>query len=360
MIENEKKFPELRTVYLYATGACNLKCSHCWVNPEFQDVSYRGSLHIDPALVEKTLVQGKPLGLSSFKITGGEPLLHPSIRRILSFLSDEGMRLTMETNGTLIDQDMADFLASCENLGFMSVSLDGADAPTHEKLRGVEGSFDKAVSGIRYLVAAGIRPQMICTLHRENSSQMMEIIELAKDLGCGSVKFNHIQHVGRGSEFDTDLILTVPEILGLNDFIEDEIINFSGIRVLLDVPFAFYTPSRFLRGNQGRCNILNIIGLLSNGDLALCGIGTSVEELVYGNIETDDLEEVWVNSPGLTRLRETIPEGLEGICSECVHRKFCMGTCVAGNYNATGRLNAPYHFCSTAAELGLFPASRKR
>jgi len=158
VIENEKKFPELRTVYLYATGACNLKCSHCWVNPEFQDESYRGSLHIDPALVEKTLVQGKPLGLSSFKITGGEPLLHPSIRRILSFLSDEGMRLTMETNGTLIDQDMADFLASCKNLGFMSVSLDGADAPTHEKLRGVEGSFDKAVSGIRYLVAAGIRP----------------------------------------------------------------------------------------------------------------------------------------------------------------------------------------------------------
>ncbi len=360
MNENEQKFPELRTVYLYATGACNLKCSHCWISPEFQDASYRGDLHIDPALVEKTLFQGKPLGLSSFKITGGEPLLHPSIRRILSFLSDEGMRLTMETNGTLIDEELAGFLASCENLGFMSVSLDGADAPTHEKLRGVAGSFDRAIQGIRNLVGAGIRPQMICTLHRENSSQLKKVIDLAESLGCGSVKFNHVQHVGRGSEFDPDLMLTMPEILELNDLIENEIIHSSGIRVLLDVPFAFYTPARFLRGSLGRCNILNIIGLLSNGDLALCGIGTSVDELVYGNAGTDDLEEVWKNSPGLTNLRETIPDRLEGICSECVHRRFCMGTCVAGNYNATGRLSAPYNFCSTAEELGLFPASRKR
>jgi SynChlorMet cassette radical SAM/SPASM protein ScmF len=358
--EDEKKFPELRTVYLYATGACNLKCSHCWINPEFQEAGYRGNLHIDPVLVEKMLVQGKPLGLSSFKITGGEPLLHPSIKRILSFLSDEGMKLTMETNGTLIDEDMAGFLASCKELGFMSVSLDGADAITHEKLRGVEGSFNSAIQGIRNLVSAGIRPQMICTLHRENSSQMRKIIDLAESLGCGSVKFNHVQYVGRGSEFDTDLLLTVPEILELNNIIESEIIHSTRIRVLLDVPFAFYTPARFLRGSRGRCNILNIIGLLSNGDLALCGIGTSVEELVYGNVGTDDLEEVWENSPGLARLRETVPDGLEGICSKCVHRRFCMGTCVAGNYNATGRLSAPYYFCSISEELGLFPASRKR
>ena len=158
--ETGRECPELRTVYLYATSACNLKCSHCWINPEYKDTSYRGHLHIDPAIVEKTLVQGRPLGLSAFKITGGEPLLHPSIKQILSLLSDGGMRLIMETNGTLIDEDMAGFLASCKNLGFLSVSLDGADAPTHEKLRGVSGSFDKAIQGIRNLVAAGIGPQM--------------------------------------------------------------------------------------------------------------------------------------------------------------------------------------------------------
>ena len=359
MSENERTYPELRTIYLYATGGCNLKCSHCWINSEYSSAGNGDGLHIDPALVEKTVTQGKPLGLRTIKVTGGEPLLHPSIRRILSFLSDEGMKLIVETNGTLIDEDMARFLSSCGNLDFISVSLDGADAVTHEKLRGVPGAFDKAVSGIRNLVSEGITPQMICTLHRENSSQLRRVVDLAENLGCGSIKFNHIQHVGRGSEFDTDLLLTVPEILDLNNFVEREIIQSSRIRVLLDVPFVFRTPARLLRGSQGRCNILNIIGLLSNGDLALCGIGASVQELVYGNAGTDDIGEVWVNSPGLVRLRETIPDKLEGICSECIHRRFCMGTCVAANYNATHKLSAPYHFCNTAEDLGLFPASRK-
>ncbi|MCD4702626.1 MAG: radical SAM protein [Candidatus Aegiribacteria sp.] len=358
MKENTPKIPALRSIYMYASGACNLNCSHCWINPEYQKADTTSSLHLDPVLVKKAVEQGKPLGLGSVKITGGEPLLNPRIKDIIKLISSEGMRIVIETNGTLIDRDMAEFLSSTEKFYFISVSLDGADARTHEELRRVTGSFDSAVQGIRNLVETGIRPQIICTLHRKNISQISEVIELAKDLGCGSVKFNHVQHVGRGSEFDEDLVLTVPEIIKLNDRLEEEIIPSAGILVILDIPLAFQKPARFLRSRPGRCTIHNIIGLLANGDLALCGIGTSVDDLLYGNLKADDLEDIWKNSPKLAELRRLIPDELEGICSKCVHKRFCKGTCVAANYNATGKLNAPYNFCNTAEKLGLFPESR--
>lgn len=358
MVDKPTSVPRLSSIYMYASGACNLNCSHCWINPEYQKEGETSSLHLDPALVQKAIEQGKPLGLNSVKLTGGEPLLNPKINEIIKLISDQGMNIIIETNGTLVDKEMAQLLASTEKFGFISVSLDGADAETHEELRRVEGSFDKAVQGIKNLVEAGIRPQMICTLHKNNIAQIKGVIELAKSIGCASVKFNHVQHVGRGIEFDEDLSLSVPEIIELDIMIEAEIVPSAGISVMLDIPFAFQKPARFLRSRPGRCSIHGIIGLLANGDLALCGIGTSIDDLLYGNLKTDDLEDIWRNSPKLAELRKLIPDELEGICSKCVHKRFCKGTCVAGNYNTSGKLNAPYYFCETAEKLGLFPETR--
>jgi SynChlorMet cassette radical SAM/SPASM protein ScmF len=357
MKENSLETPMLDTIYMYASGACNLNCSHCWINPEFQAAEATHGLHLSLALVKKAVEQGKPLGLRSVKLTGGEPLLNPEIKGIIELISNEGLEIVVETNGTLVTREVARFLASTPKPTFVSVSVDGAEAGTHDWLRRVDGSFDKAVQGIKNLVEAGIRPQMICTLHKNNVAQIRGVVQLAESIGCGSVKFNHVQPAGRGRDF-SELALSVAEIIELSRMIEDEIVPVTGISVLPDIPFAFQMPARFLRNAPGRCNIHNIIGLLANGDLALCGIGTSVDELLYGNLKTDSLDEIWRNSPKLVELRKLIPDQLEGICSKCVHMRFCKGTCVASNYNTGGKLNAPYGFCREAENLGLFPRSR--
>ena len=358
MTERNTETPPLGTIYMYASGACNLNCSHCWISPEFVQEGRKSSLHLSIDLVRKAVSEGKPLGLHSVKLTGGEPLLNPKIREIIQFISDEGIGVTMESNGTLVTRETAEFLAATTKFSFISVSLDGARAKTHDDLRGVEGSFEKAVQGIRHLVEAGFKPQLICTLHRGNIEQIREVIELARELGCGSVKFNHVQHTGRGMDFDDGHALGVAEIIEINRMIEEKLIPDAGISVLPDIPVAFQKPARFLRSSPGRCHIHNIIGLLANGDLALCGIGTSVEELLYGNLNNDSLANIWNSSPKLQALRRLVPDELEGICARCIHRRFCKGCCVAGNYNDSGKLNAPYFFCSRAEELGLFPNSR--
>jgi len=351
--------PPLTSLYLYVSGACNLACRHCWITPTFQSTG-NGGQHVALEYVRRAIREAKPLGLQSVKLTGGEPTLHPQFRELVSLIDEAELNIIIETNGTLIDDGLARFLQETPAVSFISVSLDGVDAGTHDALRNVPGSFEQAVAGIRALVEVGFRPQVICTLHRGNAGQMADVVALAQELGCGSVKFNHVQGVGRGDSFRAGNGLSVEEVLQLYRRMEDELVPQTDIPIYFDVPFAFFPIRRMLDNRIGHCGILNILGLLSGGELALCGIGTTVPDLVYGRMAGDSLREVWCESPGLLSLRAQIPAQLEGICAGCIHREFCLGSCVANNYHEAGRLNVPYWFCDRAEALGLFPESRRR
>ena len=76
-------------------------------------------------------------------------LLHPQFQEIVSLISSERLNIIIETNGTLIDEAMAKFLKDAQYVSFISVSLDGSTAETHDELRNVKGSYDLATAGIK-------------------------------------------------------------------------------------------------------------------------------------------------------------------------------------------------------------------
>ena len=350
--------PPLTSLYLYISGACNLACRHCWITPTYQ-AGANGNRFVRLEYVEKALRQARPLGLRSAKLTGGEPMLHPRFREIVDLIDRAGIDIMIETNGTLLDPELAQYLKP-RRVGFISVSLDGATAETHEALRVVPGSFDQAIAGIRALVEAGFRPQMICTLHQGNISQIADVVALAERLGCGSVKFNHVQQIGRGERYFNEYGLDVGELIQIYHRVETELKPLSKIPILFDIPMAFFPIRKLLNDSLGRCTVLNILGVLASGELSLCGIGETVPELLFGHLKSENLGKVWCYNPILARLREQIPDQLEGICGQCLHRDICLGACIANNYHTSGRLTAPYFFCEIAESVGLFPVSRKK
>jgi SynChlorMet cassette radical SAM/SPASM protein ScmF len=346
-------------LYLYASGSCNLACRHCWVTPTYQPDGDDGQ-HVPLEHVQKAIREARPLGLRSVKLTGGEPTLHPQFRELVTLIDEAELKIVIETNGTLIDDALAGFLKQTPHVSFISVSLDGVTAETHDALRGVAGSYEWALNGIEALLAVGFRPQIICTLHRGNVSQVEDIVALAEERGCGSVKFNLIQELGRGEQFAEKQGLGVAEIIQLHRHVEGELVPRSKVRIHFDIPFAFYPIPKLLHEALNRCAVLTILGVLASGELSLCGIGVTVPDLIYGHVGRDDLREVWCHSPGLIELREQVPAQLEGVCGRCLHRDMCRGYCVANSFHTLGRLNAPYQFCDHADALELFPASRKR
>jgi SynChlorMet cassette radical SAM/SPASM protein ScmF len=157
--------PALNTLYFYLTEGCNLACRHCWIVPHF-DATGQHSPSLPVELFETAIREAKPLGLSSVKLTGGEPLIHPHFRRLLEIVRREELRLIIETNGLLVTPEIAAEIAKSPNR-FVSVSIDGTDAATHEWVRGVPGAFEAARQAVINLVAAGTRPQVIFTVMRK-------------------------------------------------------------------------------------------------------------------------------------------------------------------------------------------------
>ncbi len=357
----ETSYP-LRTLYFYLTEGCNLACRHCWIAPRFQDEKHQYG-YLDYQLFEKIITEAKPLGLTGVKLTGGEPLMHPRIDEIVDHIREQELALTVETNGVLCTPELAHKMAACQSAS-VSVSLDGVDAKTHEWVRGVKGSFEAALQGIRHLVQAGLKPQIIMSIMRINVDQVEPMVRLAEELGCGSVKFNLIQPTERGERiYEADQGLTIEEYIDLGKFVENELSGRTQIKLYYDHPMAFRPLSR-LFGAEGdgcsRCGILGVLGVLYDGSYALCGIGTSVPEMIFGRAGEDPLDTVWRENRVLNELREGLPQNLKGVCSDCLMKNICLGSCVAQNYYRTKNILAGFWFCEQAHQLNQFNYSRQK
>ncbi|MBN1433612.1 SynChlorMet cassette radical SAM/SPASM protein ScmF [Candidatus Fermentibacterales bacterium] len=353
----------LRQIYFYLTKGCNLRCRHCWIAPEHQTPD-RPLPSLDPGLFRSVVEQGRLLGLRGVKLTGGEPLLHPNLGEMLSIVRSRQLDLVMETNGTLCTPEMARRVRDSSRRPFVSVSIDGADPETHDWVRGVDGAFEAAVSGAGCLAEAGIRTQLIMSVMRRNAQQMEAVVRLAEKLGLESVKFNPVQPTARGDRMHRAMeTLPIRELVRLGRWVHDELSGKTALRLVFCQPMAFRPLGRmFGRGGDGCavCNVLGILGVLADGSYSLCGIGETVPDLVFGHAGRDRLEDVWRGSPVLNELRGGLPGMLEGVCGDCLMKALCMGSCVAQNYYASGRLTAPFWYCEQAMEGGLFPESRLR
>ncbi len=357
MSEADTRYP-LNQIYFYLTEGCNLACRHCWLAPK---LDREGKLY--PTLpvesFETVIREAKPLGLSAVKLTGGEPLMHPNFLRLLEIVRREELSLTVETNGLLCTPALAAEIAKSPRR-FVSVSLDGADAQTHEWVRGVTGSFEAARRAVRVLSEAGLQPQVIFSVMRHNFHQAERMPKVAEELGAASLKFNVVQPTARGEKLHAaEETLSIEELIRLGNKVERELAPATRLRLFFDYPQAFRSLSRMFNGDGcGVCGILGILGVLATGKYALCGIGESVPELVFGTVGEDPLEEVWTRNPVLTSLREGMTGRLEGVCARCLMKKRCLGSCIAQNYYRSGNLWSPFWFCEAAEKAGLFPASR--
>lgn len=350
----------LNTLYMYLTEGCNLACRHCWLGPRF-DATGSSYPTMTVEMFETAIREGKPLGLSGVKLTGGEPLMHPQFVRLLEIVRREELRLTIETNGILCTPEIAAEIAKSTDR-CVAVSIDGTDAATHEWVRGVPGCFDASCRAVRNLAAVKIKPQIIFTVMRKNVGQVDAMVRLAEELGAESLKFNVVQPTARGEKLhENNETLKIGELIDLGRHVERELAPKTRLTLFFHYPHAFKALHTMASGDGcSACGIFGILGVLASGHYALCGIGEQVPELVFGEVGKDRLATVWNENEILKSLREGLPKRLEGICGRCLMKDRCLGSCVAQNYYSSRNLWAPYWFCEQAEAAGLFPESRLR
>jgi len=351
--------PPLATIYAYVTSGCNCACRHCWIVPDVRSAGSkpRHDLSIDDlrAAVEEAL----PLGLAAIKWTGGEPTVNPNFPDLLRVQAEHGLEGRLETNGMLVDADLARLLRE-SGVTDVAVSIDGATAETHDAIRGVRGAFERARRGLQHVAEAGIWSQAIFSLMRSNVGELDRFLDLAETLGVRSVKLNVVQPTLRGEEMHAaQETLTIAEYLEIARRLDDLPADSHSFRIFMDVPMAFRSIGDLMSGGiYDACGIKNIIGLLPDGSYALCGIGERMPDLCFGQAGRGELATIWREHPVILALREQLPRGLQGICSRCAMSAACLGGCIAQNYYRTHDLMAPHWFCVDAERDGRFPTTR--
>jgi SynChlorMet cassette radical SAM/SPASM protein ScmF len=355
----ENTAPALCSLYINPTKYCNLSCRHCWLAPPVKDKLLPEDEEMSMGEIVDIVKAAEKLGLDTVKLTGGEPLLRNDLEELLEYCLDRYIHTYIETNGTLVTKDTA---AMFERMAVdqVSVSLDSPYEETHDRLRGKKGAFRQTIEGIKRLRDEHYPPQVIMSLYRDNFDHFVPFLELMKDIGVDNVKINTISYIGRGASLKgTNAIPTVREILDFSERLPDMTKGFKG-SVYLDIPAAFKSLHVAQKGGCGVCAINNILGILSDGTVSICGIGYQDEELIFGNVrkDPDALADIWMNTPMLKILREGVPAGLKGICGMCVLKRSCMGSCRAEAYFNTGDFLAPNWFCQEAYDGGYFPGAR--
>lgn len=174
----EKKVPLYGVLELLPL--CNLNCDMCYVRMSREEMKEVGRLRTMEEWT-KTAEDMMKAGTLFVLLTGGEPLLYPHFRELYQKLRELGMIITINTNGTLIDEAWADFFAENKPRR-INITLYGASNETYERLCHYPGGFDKAVNGIRLLRERNIDVKVNGSLARANVDDRMKIIELGESL----------------------------------------------------------------------------------------------------------------------------------------------------------------------------------
>lgn len=159
---------------------CNMNCGMCYVRLSREEMERQGRLRS----AEEWLALARQMeqaGVLFLLLTGGEPLLYPEFKALYPALKRLGMILTINTNGTLIDEEWAAFFGQYKPRR-VNITLYGADEAAYERLCRYPGGFEKTLRGIRLLRREGVDVKIGCSVTQHNRQDLERILALGREL----------------------------------------------------------------------------------------------------------------------------------------------------------------------------------
>lgn len=174
------------------TRTCNLKCVHCYSDSE--EKAYSGELTTEEG--KNLITDLVDFGIPALLFSGGEPLVRKDIWELADHGKKLGLRMTLSTNGVLIDDKTAQKI---KDIGFtyVGISLDGI-GEVNDKFRGKDGAFKKAMRGFQNCVAVNQKVGLRMTLTRHNYENLHGIFDFIEAENIQRACFYHLVYAGRG------------------------------------------------------------------------------------------------------------------------------------------------------------------
>lgn len=327
------------------TRKCNLKCKHCY--SEATEEPAPDELSSEEA--RRLLDDVADWGVKLLIFDGGEPLCRDDFPDLARHASAKGLRVVIGSNGTLIDTKVAKRLQSSGVMA-VQISIDGANAQTHDRFRGEEGAFHKALEGAKACRQVGLPFQFGMTIRRDTLDEIPDMLKLAVDSGAIAAEFFDLVQVPRVKKEIPDQVLAPNERRRVMEWLAQAQRD---CPIIIRVPacpmYTLILQEQNIRPRHFPANLLKRIPyyargcaagitngyltILPNGDVIPC----MLLQTTLGNVKDESITSIWDNSQILLKLRN---RGLlEGECGQCSHRDKCAG-CRGRAYEETGNMLA--------------------
>jgi len=391
---NQNNQNKPRLIFWELTKGCNLRCIHCRASATELSSPNDLSTETAKAIIDQIAEVSSPI----LVLSGGEPLFRSDIFELARYGTEKGLRVALATNGTLVTKQVAQKIVD-SGVKRVAISLDGADAATHDTFRGIPGAFDAAITGFRNLKALGMSVQINTTIARHNAHQLPHVLELAKSIGADALHTFLLVPVGCGVDIAAEQMVPPEEYERMLNWFYDQSLE-GGIELKATCAPHYFRVVRQRRAAEHRSKIAAAVAAqpvnqtpdspaIGPTDMTMpgstgielkpqgigkavghpgthpsdmnamtkgCLAGTAVcfisnQGEVYpcgylpalaGDLKKQPFAEIWENSVVFNQLRDV--NNLKGKCGCCEFRNVCMG-CRARAYAATGDFLDEEPFC---------------
>ena len=316
------------------TNRCPLNCAHCYNNLPMGDFVARAR-ELTTEEHFRLLDELAEMGTLWLLFTGGEIFARRDFLEIYTYAKKKGFLITLFTNGTLITEEIADYLVRWPPVE-IEITLYGATRATYERLTGVPGSYDRCMRGIRLLLDRKLPLKLKTVVVSINKHEIDDMRAIAEHFGC---------------EFKSDAMMT-PRIdcsasplavrLAPHEIVEIDLRNPQFVADWRRMAAQFEEP-------EDNSQIYDCGGGVSAwaidpyGDLSICVLSHNDRY----NVRDGSMREGWgrylldVRTRPRTRLTK---------CTSCALRSVC-GSCAATAELENGDAEEPVEFLCRTAHL---------
>ena len=329
-----------RQVHWSITGACNLKCRHCFMSAPH--AKHGAPSHEQIIAIADQLAE---CGIFQVGLTGGEPLIREDFLEIIDALNEREIGIAViYTNGWLVDEAFLNELDKRKVHPNFQLSFDGVG--WHDFLRGVPGAEEKTLHALKLLQERKYNVSVSMCMHRKNRHVLRESINLMASLGVKSMKCGSMMELGEWAQPELqNLQLTKEEELEMfEEYIPQYFEDNAPVSIMMAGDFM-YTPGQpewsiyYHRECSTRdesrmpsCGVLlNNLYIGAEGMVCPCmGMGDCGYAKNFPNLFETPLKEILQKDSDFNRLCETKVGEIRDRnpkCRECKYVDRCTGGC---------------------------------
>jgi len=303
------------------TNQCNMFCDHC-----YRDAGTKSADELSTSQAKKLIQEIKKAGFQIMIFSGGEPLMRPDIYELGAFATQQGLRVVMGTNGSLITPQVAQKM---KKSGFMAagISLDSLDPNKNNSFRKLDDAYQLTVAGMKNLKAAGVPFQIHTTVMDWNVEELESITDFAVEIGAIAHHIFFLVPTGRAVNIEDEALRvveyekTIARLMNKQKQVPIEIKPTCAPQ-FIRVADKKGIPLRFSKGCLAGISYCIISPI---GNVQPC----AYLDMPLGNVKEKPFDIIWQENEVLKKLRTM---DYQGKCGVCDYKSRCGGCRARANY----------------------------